>query len=518
MARRCGKVLEIAVRVVVLLAVAGTACGPKAAGSSGDATAGTADSGAGAGLDGGDADAALELPPPIDSLDGVDAGDTGLAPDASPVALACPVTGEVVQPGAKPAGAACSPACAPGYPCKCGSCPWVQTPPMVFPRYRAGAVWTGKEVLVFGGSTTPYPGGCCVGFTGEKWNPSSGGGFKLMNFPSLAFHGGVPEWAEYTTVWTGKEAFVRLRDNDGTPQNNWMLRYDPVADSGSWVDMAKAPPGMGGHMRVAGGKVVSSGLAAKQVSPPPKRVFGLFDPATSSWDIVAWPDFFEPVEEYPMHSCTVAVGDNFFMYGVTDPFKPEYKQDPKWPSTLKLHVPTKTWSLIAQAPFLSKCYGPGFIVTPHFGATATGFLVWGSQWVDDKPKSYAPMVGGYYDVASDSWTLMKDPDFARPSGADLDIPWNGKVFAFRDLVGKEPKGPGLVGNKLLAAGYAAFYDLASGWQIPPSVGVPNDKRGHQAPVFGNNELFLLGGINGPDWANVVHATGIRYHLPKELSP
>ena len=441
--------------------------------------------------------------------------------DLPEVALPCPPTGTVVQATDPPKGATCTEACAPGYPCTCGDCPWVQTPPMNFPRYDAGVVWTGKEVLIFGGKLTPFPSNqCCVGFTGEKWNPSKKAGFEMMNFKSLAFSGTVPDFAKFTTVWTGKEAFVRLTDDNSKGQKNWMLRYDPEADSGQWMDMTNAPPGFNGHLRFAGGKVVADARSTYGyiADPPTQRIVGLFDPVASAWEIVPWPDFFVSHDTTAMHSCMVAVGDDYFLYGVTDPIKAEYKQDPKWPSTLKLNVPTKKWSFIAQAPFVSKCYG-GATITPRFGATKTGFLVWGSSWPNGKPESFTPTVGGYYDIVNDTWQIMKNPDFARPHTADVDILWNGKVFVFHDIESSIPTEPDPQVNKGLASGYVALYDFDLGvWALPSKTGVPSDKRGRQALAVSADEVFTIGGINGPDWANVVHATGIRYHLAKESLP
>ncbi|HEX6851987.1 MAG TPA: MopE-related protein [Candidatus Polarisedimenticolaceae bacterium] len=108
-------------------------------------------------------------------------------------------------------------------------------------RYHT-AVWTGSEMIVWGGRGTPYPNvelgdGGCYSPDADTWTPVSSG----ANAPS-ARH-------DHTAIWTGSEMIVWGGSLDGAPYySNGGGRYDPATDA--WAPISTAaniPPGRSEH-------------------------------------------------------------------------------------------------------------------------------------------------------------------------------------------------------------------------------------------------------------------------------
>ncbi len=108
-------------------------------------------------------------------------------------------------------------------------------------RYEHTAVWTGNEMIVWGGITICPP---CYSYTGGRYNPDidSWTATSIINAPSSRY--------DHTAVWTGSEMIVW----GGYSQNEGYLnsggRYSPAANS--WVDTSiiNAPAARSQHTAV----------------------------------------------------------------------------------------------------------------------------------------------------------------------------------------------------------------------------------------------------------------------------
>jgi N-acetylneuraminic acid mutarotase len=166
---------------------------------------------------------------------------------------------------------------------------WTATSTVKAPSERRShtAVWTGTEMIVWGGS-----GACGTGYcdTGGRYNPitDSWTATSTANAPSPRhFH---------TAVWTGSEMIVwgGCNGEPCTPLNTGG-RYNPTTDNWTATSMANAPSArdyhtavwIGSEMIIWGGE--SSALAANIVpqapspSPTPSNDGGRYDPDTDTW-------------------------------------------------------------------------------------------------------------------------------------------------------------------------------------------------------------------------------------------
>jgi N-acetylneuraminic acid mutarotase len=110
-------------------------------------------------------------------------------------------------------------------------------------RYGPTAVWTGNEMIVWGGTNdfTAFD-------TGGRYNPSTNTWIATttMNAPDAR--------VAHTAVWTGSEMIIwGGTDIDNSEYFNTGARYNPGADSWTATSIANAPAGRAGHTAVWSG-------------------------------------------------------------------------------------------------------------------------------------------------------------------------------------------------------------------------------------------------------------------------
>jgi len=151
-------------------------------------------------------------------------------------------------------------------------------------RFDFPAVWTGKEMLVWGGYTdshSRYQGGHADAHlnTGGRYNPSSDS-WKTMTTE------GAPSkrWA-HTMVWTGKEMIVWGGANASKVLGDG-ARYDPARDSWKPVSTEGAPGPRASHVAVWTGKemIVWGGAAREPLTRSDYFEDGArYNPTTDTW-------------------------------------------------------------------------------------------------------------------------------------------------------------------------------------------------------------------------------------------
>jgi hypothetical protein len=133
-------------------------------------------------------------------------------------------------------------------------------------RFEHTAVWTGREMIVWGGS-----GGL---FTGGRYNPNT-------NNWTATNTTGAPTGREFhTAVWTGSEMIVWGGENGGSLNTGG--RYSPSTNRWTATSTTNAPDARGGHTAVwnNGEMIVWGGLEQ------PSTYFntgGRYNPSTDSW-------------------------------------------------------------------------------------------------------------------------------------------------------------------------------------------------------------------------------------------
>ena len=151
---------------------------------------------------------------------------------------------------------------------------WTTTSTNNAPQARSNhtAVWTGSEMIIWGGSINISP---FFTNTGGRYNPS-------MDSWTATSTTSVPEGRYYhTAVWTGSEMIAWGGVDFGVYLNTGG-KYNP--DTDSWIAMSttNAPSGRSDHTAVwTGGEIIVWG--GNDGSPIYLNTGGVYDPATDSW-------------------------------------------------------------------------------------------------------------------------------------------------------------------------------------------------------------------------------------------
>jgi hypothetical protein len=140
-------------------------------------------------------------------------------------------------------------------------------------RFLHKAVWTGSEMIVWGGED----GSFAELNTGGRYNPSTNTwtATTTINAPSAR--------EEHTVIWTGREMIV-WGGYAGGPSNTGG-RYDPVTNTWTTTSTTNAPPARSLHTAVWTGSemIVWGGYVRIAGRPPETQTGGKYNPGTDSW-------------------------------------------------------------------------------------------------------------------------------------------------------------------------------------------------------------------------------------------
>jgi hypothetical protein len=140
-------------------------------------------------------------------------------------------------------------------------------------RTSAGAVWTGSEMIVWGGVTRTSTGGQ-MDSDGAAYDPVANSWKTIAPAPAgLAGGGGQ------AAAWTGKDAVFWVGNSPDGPAGGAV--YDPATDS--WRSLPAGPLGVReGYVSVWTGTrlLIMGGVAGDQLATP---IGASVDPATGSW-------------------------------------------------------------------------------------------------------------------------------------------------------------------------------------------------------------------------------------------
>jgi uncharacterized repeat protein (TIGR01451 family) len=259
-------------------------------------------------------------------------------------------------------------------------------------RYFIGWVWTGTEMIVWGG----YP----LTNTGGRYNPATDtwSATSTVQAPT-------PRFSEFP-VWTGSE-MILWGGYDFSVDLDDGARYDPVADSWTPMESTGALSARRGHSTAwTGSKMILwSGYSNGYLSDG-----ALYDPVTDSWSAMNTSGAPTPrgrsVRAWTGSTMVVwggGDGEYFNTGGIYDPAMDS------WAATSTTGAPAGR---------------------DNFGGVWTGreLLVWGGFSGDEVN------TGGRYDPASDSWSAMTGTDapgarshLAAVWTGDHMIVWGGRV-------------------------------------------------------------------------------------------
>jgi len=271
---------------------------------------------------------------------------------------------------------------------------WVPINPTDAPAGRAGhtAVWTGAEVIVWGGVNPQNPN--TYEFTGGRWVPA------LNAWVPTAFPGSVSGRGHHTAVWTGTEMVVWGGLIVGGIISNSGGRYNPMTDTWSGTTTTNAPAPRYFHTAVwTGDRMVVwggfDGSAALSTG-------GQYNPATDTW--AGMTDAGAPAPRY-FHTA-VWTGDRMVVWGGFDGLGPlqtggVYRPDvDQWTATSTLGAPS-----------------PRYLHTAVW--TGTEMLVWGGRDAGSLLQT-----GGRYRPDTNTWSGVTTIDAPAPRQRAVAV-WTG---------------------------------------------------------------------------------------------
>jgi N-acetylneuraminic acid mutarotase len=156
---------------------------------------------------------------------------------------------------------------------------WTSTNTINVPyaRYGHTAVWTGSEMIVWGG-TDAIPNHTLL-HTGGRYNPANDSWMptSLMNVPLGRI--------AHTAVWTGSEMIVWGGVDETFNDTNTGGRYNPSTDDWTATSLADAPSARDSHTAVWTGSqmIVWSGLMSSPCDNGHHNSGGRYEPLTDSW-------------------------------------------------------------------------------------------------------------------------------------------------------------------------------------------------------------------------------------------
>ena len=410
----------------------------------------------------------------------------------------------IVQPNDPPTPPTCTTACPAPFPCTCGTCPWIQTPPMNVPRMGAKAIWTGDEVLVFGGADQTGIGGVPppTVFTAERWKPGGSKGFEMIDLPFTvtAVAGFAPGM---DAVWTGTEVIGFLRDHQ--------FRFDPKTSTVTELPLAPVHGGAGPAPRMfwANDTLLVWGIdRATYPSMPAGRIVSWT--AQDGWQDIAYPA--QTVNGPPQ--CAAVLDDALYVF---DPYVvPDGMGiDPSKPVMLRYDLKAKVWTALPQTmvPGIG-CKGEGVLLFAAFpdGIAFIPPIGGGTDAVKHPP------VGEIWWKATGKWTAMAPPPLVGPgAGTPVTEIWTGSHFLIAGAYYVDPGIaavlPNLAGNPEWPGWPATFDPYANEFGYMTSIGFPKHAQLEMAWAWTGSEIFAFGGSGGTNF-QVLYNDGVRLSFPQ----
>jgi len=330
-------------------------------------------------------------------------------------------------------------------------------------RYLHTAVWTGKEMIVWGG-------------VGPEGDPSLGDGARYDPItdrwqPVNTTNAPSPR-AEHTALWTGSEMIVWGGWRTGGPRGDG-ARYNPATDS--WTPLPPSPltprtnfsaVWTGTAMIVWGGYGGVDGQAA-YFNDGARYV-----PDLDHWVAVNA----DGAPGARLRHTAVWTGSEMIVWGGSG-------ERSRAPGDAASYDPqTDTWRSIS----LDGAPRPKDRHTAVW--TGSEMLIWGGPG----PNGYLGVGdGGRYNPASDSWAPIS-MDGAPSARADHTMVWDGREALIWGGQSRANNGPNYRGPSPLRSDAGRYDPSTDTWAAIPSEGAPHPRQQHTA-VWTGAEMIVWGG-------------------------
>ncbi|HPR65489.1 MAG TPA: proprotein convertase P-domain-containing protein, partial [Thermoanaerobaculia bacterium] len=334
---------------------------------------------------------------------------------------------------------------------------WVTESYVPSPRYRHSAVWTGREMIIWGGSYTN---------TGGRYNPT------LDSWTSTSIDGAPEERSGHTAIWTGKEMIVWGGTGGPGGELNTGGRYNP--DTDQWTPLS--PPAWvvkrEFHTAVWTGEamLVWGGRWTDDIGIHPVNSGFAYYPSTDNWIAMSTVD--APAERYS-HT---AVWTGLYMIiwggrgaGYLNTGGMYNIQDDNWTPTPTLGAPSARYDHVA-------------VYTGH------EMVIWGGYAFGN-----FPTLGARLDPDTEVWTDL--PEIDVPAGRfRASAVWTGESMIVWGGNGcLDPPTCSSVGS-LSSGGRLKPGTRDWSWTPLISTGAPMGRYWHSA-IWTGTEMIVWGGLN-----------------------
>jgi N-acetylneuraminic acid mutarotase len=327
-------------------------------------------------------------------------------------------------------------------------------------RYYQTAVWTGTEMIVWGGTD-----GSNTVNTGGRYNPSMDTWIatSTTNAPSAR--------ASHTAVWSGNEMIIWGGEEDTFPFFlNSGGRYNPGTDSWTAIGTSNAPSARYAHTAVwTGGEMIVWG---GQDNIGYSNTGGRYNPSTDSWTATSTTN--APLGEYS-HTA-VWTGGEMIVWGGFD-------GSTDVDTGGRYNPGTNSWTAtsISNAPAARDGHTAVW--------TGTEMIVWGGENSGNNFNT-----GGRYNPDTDAWTVTTTTN--APAGrASHTAVWTGNEMIVW----------GGVGNSGVLNTGGRYNVGTNSWTATNTTSAPSARIDYTA-VWSGSEMIVWGGYSSGNALN----TGGRY--------
>jgi N-acetylneuraminic acid mutarotase len=346
--------------------------------------------------------------------------------------------------------------------------PMSAAPGTLTPRIVHTAVWTGSEMIVWGGIDVDGRTN-----TGGRYAPGSD------NWSATSTASGVPEARSgHTTVWTGAEMIVWGGSRaSGSSSDNYLNtggRYDPPSDSWTAISTgAGVLEPRRSHSAVWTGTemIVWGGFTYIEGALFYLRTGGRYDPATDSWTATSTG---AGVPQASEKHTAIWTGAEMIVWGGMGGFEFYLNSGGRYDPA------TATWTPTSAGPGVPTGREEHTAVW-----TGTEMIVWGG---DNRDADDITNTGGRYAPSTDSWTATSTEGGTLTARRSHTAVWTGTEMIVWGGFDYSPIGRMNTGDR---------YDpLTDSW-TPTSTdeNVPSERQFHTA-VWTGTEMIVWGGHGG----------------------
>jgi hypothetical protein len=319
-------------------------------------------------------------------------------------------------------------------------------------RYGQTTVWTGTEVIVWGGKTTDGPTAVTFG-DGGRYNPATD------TWTALPSSGAPSPRGEHTAVWTGTEMIIWGGvDNTGGVLGAIFgngARYNPTTDTWTPVETAGAPSRRAYHAAAWTGSqmVIWGGYNGVKINDG-----AIYTPATGSWTEMS-------TLNAPFPRIAFAsewTGSELIIWGGSDDSGHNRNDGARY------NVAANAWTTLPTLGALSARSNHRSVWT------GTEMIIWGGDgpFFND---------GVRYNPISDTWTPIHSLNAPSPRSHHTAV-WSGSEMIVW----------GGVNNSSTLGDGARYNPLTDSWLPMTSVNAPSIRMLHTAAWTGN-EMVIWGG-------------------------